>query len=106
MLLVVGLNNSHQAVRWPARLVMPVRFSACSSLIQSGANGGKLVRTELGAPGVVPSVVLLVTGAGLIEPLVKPEPERRTVRGPPLVLAKYQKLTEYGWLRARAGEIV
>src|SRR3954465_11522343 len=106
MVLVVGLNNSHQAVRCPARLVMPVRFSAWSSLSQSGANGGKFGRTELGVPGVRLREALLVLGAGFIEPLVNPEPERRTVRGPPLVLVKYQKLTEYGWLRVRAGEMV
>src|SRR2546430_1863966 len=48
----LGLYSSNQGARCPALLVMPARSSACSSLIQRDGNAGRVVRTELGAPGV------------------------------------------------------
>ena len=59
----------------------------------------------MSTPGLAEARLVGTDGEGLIEPLVVPEPESRTVRGPPLVLCKYQKLNAYGWFVTRAGEI-
>ena len=60
-----------------------------------GDSGVRLMTlTKLLKPGVAAGLIGRVApGAGLIEPLVIPEPVSRTVRGPPLVLCRYQKLS-------------
>ena len=54
---MLGLNSSSHGACCPARLVMPFKLSACSSLIHSDGNGVSDAATLFDASGVAAAMV-------------------------------------------------
>src|ERR1039458_9672851 len=82
---------------------MPIRLSACNSLIHSEGNCTNEATVLFAVSGVAEAGG--AGGAGLTV-TTRPERDNRMVSGPPFVLCRYQKLNVYAAFAVKAAETV
>src|SRR5262245_39252575 len=87
--VVPELKISTQGLLRPKRSVGPSTFVIAISLSQSGGNGGRARRMEMGAPGVNWEPAEPVLSARSTE-VVTPLPDNLTTNLPPFGFSKYQ----------------